>query len=81
MIIKRPIETEKWIGKIEFENKIAFEVDLRATKKEILSEIEKLFNTKVESINTHIKGNSKIAIVKFPKDVKAEDVAAKIKMV
>ncbi|MFA5049722.1 MAG: 50S ribosomal protein L23 [Candidatus Micrarchaeia archaeon] len=81
MIIIKPIETEKWIGKIEFENKIAFEVDLRATKKEIGKEIERLFGSKIKSINTHIQGNSKIAIVKFPKEVKAEDIAAKMKMI
>lgn len=81
MIIKRPIETEKWIGKIEFENTIAFEVELKSTKDDIKKEIEKVFKAKAQKVRTHIKNNRKIAIVTFGKDVKAEDIATKMKMV
>lgn len=81
MIIKRPLETEKWIGKIEFENTIAFEVDLRVTKKEVSDEIDKLFKVKTKKVRTQIRNNRKIAIVTFGKDVKAEDIATKMKMV
>ncbi|MDD5022843.1 MAG: 50S ribosomal protein L23 [Candidatus ainarchaeum sp.] len=81
MIIIKPLETEKWIGKIEFENTIAFQVDTRATKKEISDEINRKFSAKAKSIRTHIKGNKKIAIVSFGKEVKAEDIATKMKMI
>lgn len=81
MIIKKPIETEKWIGKIEFENTIAFEVDIRASKLDVAKELDRLFKAKTEKVRTHIKDNTKIAIVKFGKDVKAEDIATKMKMV
>ncbi len=81
MIIKRPIETEKWIGKIEFENTIAFEVDIRVTKLDVAKELERLFKAKAKKIRTHIKDNTKIAIITFGKDVKAEDIATKMKMV
>ncbi|MBN2478179.1 50S ribosomal protein L23 [Candidatus Micrarchaeota archaeon] len=81
MIIKGSIGTEKWIGKIEFENTIAFFVDKKATKKQIKDEIMRLFNAKADEIRTHIRGNRKIAVVKLGKDAKAEDIATKLKMV
>lgn len=80
-MIIRPIETEKWIPKIEFDNTIAFEVDIKATKDEIKKEMERLFKAKATKVRTHIKNNKKIAIVTFGKDVKAEDIATKMKMV
>jgi len=81
MIIKRAVETEKWIGKIEFENTIVFEVLLEATKYDVKKEMERLFKVKTQGIRTMIKDNKKYAIVKFGKDTKAEDIAAKLKMV
>ena len=81
MIIIKPMETEKWIGKIEFGNTIAFQVELRATKEDIKKEMLKLFNAKAKGIRTHIRNNKKIAIITFGKDVKAEEIATKIKMV
>ena len=58
-IIRRPIITEKATLASE-NNTIAFEVSIKSTKKQIKNAIEKLFNVKVESINTLIvKGKVK----------------------
>ncbi len=52
-IIKGPIITEKcaMLG-TETQSKVAFWVDLKASKPDIKRAIESLFNVKVESINT-----------------------------
>lgn len=80
MIIKT-LETEKWIGKIEFENTIAFQVDKRVGKKDVAEEMKRLFKADVEKVRTMIRGSKKIAIVTFGKGTKAEDIATKLKMV
>ncbi len=51
-IIIRPIITEKSMRLKEEENKYTFEVHPKATKKDIKDAIEKLFNVKVEKVNT-----------------------------
>jgi large subunit ribosomal protein L23 len=52
-IVKRPlVMTEKGERLKEDENKVLFEVDLKATKREIKSAVEKLFNVGVEDVNT-----------------------------
>lgn len=59
-IIIRPIITEKSMMLKERENKYTFEVHPKATKKDIKDAIEKLFNVKVEKVNTiNIKGKRK----------------------
>ncbi len=59
-IIIRPIITEKSMRLKETENKYTFEVHVEATKKDIKDAIEKLFNVKVESVNTiNVKGKRK----------------------
>ena len=50
-IIYAPIITEK-TAMLANENKFAFKVDPRANKTEIKQAIEKIFNVKVESVNT-----------------------------
>ena len=50
-IIFAPIITEK-TAMMEAERKYAFKVDVRANKTQIKQAIEKIFNVKVESINT-----------------------------
>lgn len=81
MILVAPLKTEKAIKKIEEENSLIFEVDIAATKKSIKDEVEKLFNVKVASVQTHVtfKGK-KHAIVRLAKEFKAEDVAEKLKI-
>ena len=59
-IIIRPIITEKSMRLKEEENKYTFEVHPKATKKDIKDAIEKLFNVKVEKVNTiNVKGKRK----------------------
>ena len=51
-IIKGPIITEKSMGLKQNENTITFSVDIKANKTQIKQAIEKIFNVKVESVNT-----------------------------
>ena len=51
-IIKGPIITEKTSNLKEKENSITFSVDVKANKVQIKQAIEKIFNVKVESVNT-----------------------------
>lgn len=50
-MIFAPIITEKTAA-MEAEGKYAFKVDVRANKTQIKQAIEKIFNVKVESVNT-----------------------------
>jgi len=51
-ILKRPVITEKATAAREEGNAVAFEVDRRATKREIRTAVEKLFKVKVEDVRT-----------------------------
>ena len=51
-IIKGPIMTEKSAGLAQEYNTITFSVDPKANKTQIKQAIEKVFNVKVESVNT-----------------------------
>lgn len=78
-ILKYPYATEKSVALIEKENKIVFVVDRKATKKQIKEAFEKLFEVKVEKVNTVItlKGEKK-AFIKLKPEYKASDVAVKL---
>ena len=81
-ILKRPYLTEKSIGLVERENKIVFIVDRKANKKQIKEAFEKVFEVKVQKINSEItaKGEKK-AYIKLKPEFKAVDVATKLGMV
>lgn len=81
-ILRYPYLTEKSISLVEKENKIVFIVDRKATKKQIKEAFEKLFEVKVEKVNTEItlKGEKK-AYIKLKPEYKAIDVAMKLGMV
>ena len=51
-IIKAPIVTEKSAKLAQDKNTITFSVDTKANKTEIKQAVEKVFNVKVESVNT-----------------------------
>ena len=51
-IIKGPIITEKSYDLAQNKNQITLSVDTKANKIEIKDAVEKLFNVKVESVNT-----------------------------
>jgi len=78
-IIIRVLVTEKTIRLAERENKITFIVNRKANKTQIKEAVEKLFNVKVEKVNTLITPNGeKKAYVKLKKDYKATDVLTKL---
>jgi large subunit ribosomal protein L23 len=51
-VIRRPIVTEKGLGKKEAENTLCFEVAPDANKSEIKSAVQKLFKVKVADVRT-----------------------------
>jgi large subunit ribosomal protein L23 len=51
-VIKAPIITEKTSDLAQNKNTITFSVDVKANKTEIKQAVEKIFNVKVESVNT-----------------------------
>ena len=51
-IIKAPIITEKSASLAQDKNTITFSVDTKANKTEIKQAIEKIFDVKVDSVNT-----------------------------
>lgn len=81
-VLQYPLTNEKAIGLIELKNTLIFVVSKSATKKEIKKEVEELFEVKVESVNTLITPTGKKrAFVKLKKEYKADDIAAKLKIV
>ena len=52
-ILKYPLSTEKSIRQIEFENKLVFVVDRKATKPAVKKAVEELFKVKVAAVNIH----------------------------
>jgi large subunit ribosomal protein L23 len=77
-VIQKLRSTEKIVRGIEIDNTLVFECDLKMKKTEIKEEFEKLFNAKVESVNTHIKKNKKIAYIKLKSEFSAADIATKL---
>ena len=60
IIIKKPVITEKMTAISEKLNRFAFIVDKNANKYQIKDAIEKLYDVKVESVNTmNYEGKSK----------------------
>lgn len=51
-VIKAPIITEKTTDLKENNNTITFSVDVKANKTQIKQAVEKIFNVKIESVNT-----------------------------
>lgn len=64
-ILIKPVITEKLTLLHEQKNQYAFEVDIKASKVEIKSAIQKKFNVKVKSIRTvQVKGKKKSQFTK-----------------
>jgi large subunit ribosomal protein L23 len=81
-ILQYPITNEKAIGLIELKNTLMFVVSSQATKPEIKKEVETLFGVKVASVNTLLTPTGKKrAFVKLKEGFKADDIAAKLKIV
>ncbi len=81
MIIIEPLRTEKIIKLALKEKKLAFVVDLNATKGDIKKEIERLLKAKVIKVNTQIRNGKKIAYVKFADNVNVEELATQLNIV
>jgi len=81
-IIKYPLSTEKSIRLMESENKLIFVVDKNSNKALIRNAIEKMFDTKVDSIKTFISNDGKKkAYIKFAKDKPAIDIATQLGLI
>lgn len=77
-----PHMTEKSVSLIERENKVVFIVDRKFDKKQIKEAVEKVFEVKVEKVNTLITpAGEKKAYVKLKPEFKAIDVAVKLGIV
>ncbi len=78
MLIKCFLVTEKSVAELE-KNILTAIVDIRANKKQIKREIERLFGVEVEKVNTLItpKGEKK-AYIKLKPDYSAEEILSKL---
>jgi large subunit ribosomal protein L23 len=78
MIIKCFLVTEKSVAELE-KNILTAIVDIRANKKQIKREVERIFEVEVEKVNTLItpKGEKK-AYIKMKPEYSAEDVLSKL---
>jgi len=77
----QPITTEKAVRLIELNNTIVVEADRKDSKKKIKKEFEEMFKVKIDSINTLIHLNKKIAYLRLNKNNPAIDVATKLGMI
>lgn len=53
-VLVKPLITEKMSGLAETKGQYGFVVDLKATKPQIIAEIEKMYNVEVEKISTMV---------------------------
>ena len=80
-IIFRPYVTERTFDQIARENKICFIVDTHASKKQIASAIEALYEAKVRTVNTSRTIIGKKAFVRLVTEESATDLATKLGLV
>jgi len=81
-ILKHPLSTEKSIRQVEFDNKLIFIVDNKATKAQVKKAVEILFKVKVLKVNIQnsITGKKK-AYIKIGKEHLASDIGADLGMI
>jgi large subunit ribosomal protein L23 len=80
-IIFRPYITERTFDQIARENKICFIVDDKASKTQIASSIEALYEVKVRTVNTMRSIKGKKAFVRLIPEDSATDLATKLGLV
>jgi len=80
-LLIRPYVTERTFDQIERENKLCFIVDDRATKKQIASAVEALYEVKVRNVNTSRTVKGKKAFVRLREENSAADLATKLGLV
>lgn len=78
-MIKRLVVTQDAVALIERENKLTFIVDINATKRDIKLAVEKIYEVKVDRVNTLItpQGEKK-AYVRLTPEFKASDIATRL---
>ena len=76
-IILHAYVTEKSMDEMERQNKLEFVVDRRASRAEIRSAVEAIYQCKVAKITTKIVRIGKIATVRFTKEFSAEDIGGR----
>ena len=77
-LIKRPYVTERTFDQIARENKICFMVDNKASKKQVASAIEALYEVKVRHVNTLRSMGGKKAFVRLVPEDSATDLASRL---
>lgn len=78
-ILRNPLTTESAMKNIESHNTLVFICDVRANKHQIKSAMKKMYDVKVERINTLIRPDGKKkAFIKLSPDTDALDIANKI---
>jgi large subunit ribosomal protein L23 len=80
-LIMAPYVTEKTFNQIEKENKLAFIVAEKATKKQIINAILILYEAEIAEVNTTRTIRGKKAFVKFKAPDGARDLATKLALV
>jgi len=75
------ITTEKAVRLIELNNTLIIEIDRRDSKTKIKKDFEDMFKVKVDSINTLIKKNKKIAYIRLNEKNPAIDIATEVGMI
>jgi len=81
-VLQYPLTTESAMKKIEDDNTLVFIVDQFSNKHHIKDAFKKLYEIKVDRINTLIRPDGKKkAFIRLPADVEAMDVASKIGIV
>jgi large subunit ribosomal protein L23 len=79
--VKRLYVTERTFDQIERENKICFLVWDRATKVQIASAVEALYEVKVRAVNTARTIKGKKAFVRLAEESSAAELATKLGLV
>jgi len=80
-ILKRPYVTERTFEQIERENKLCFLVKDGASKTQISSAVEAMYELKVGAVNTSRTIKGKKAFVRFLEDGAAASLATKLGLV
>ena len=80
-LLIRPYVTERTFDQIERENKLCFIVEDKATKKQIASAVEALYEVKVRDVNTSRTIKGKKAFVRLAEENSAAELATKLGLV
>jgi len=80
-LIIRPYITERTFDQIARENKLCFMVNDKASKKQIASAIEAIYEVKVRDVNTLRSLGGKKAFVRLVPEDSATDLATKLGLV